>query len=97
MGRHVNPDYTRPCDTCPPGTKLKDMCQTCIRHYRNVSSKNNQKRKRKENKTWRPEKRRCHDCGKLTMGYWCEKCREAHFAEGADEFGSPFNEYVLPW
>ena len=42
-------------------------------------------------------KRRCAKCKTPTYGYWCDECRAAHYAEGAEEYGSPLNEYQLPW
>ena len=42
-------------------------------------------------------KRRCAKCKKPTYGYWCDECRAAHYAEGAEEYGMPTEEYCLPW
>ena len=42
-------------------------------------------------------KRKCAKCGKPTMGYWCAKHRAEKYAEGSAEYGSPLNEYQLPW
>ena len=27
--------------------------------------------------------RKCHDCGKKTYNYWCDKCREKRRLEGS--------------
>jgi len=55
--------------------------------------------RRKSELTPKLSKRKCarKGCERMGYGYWCDRHRAEHFSEGDAAYGSPLNEYQLPW